>query len=91
MAGETYPRFEREAMLGDQAARRGERELPRRPVTLAPMEPGDIVEAPVTRHADHDPELPCRPALGNGLCYPAPADARLVPWREALSSDGGDR
>ena len=20
------------------------------------------------RHADHDPSLPCRPALGNGLC-----------------------
>jgi hypothetical protein len=41
----------------------------------------------ITRHADHDPTLPCRPALGNGLCYPAPAGARLVPWREALSGD----
>lgn len=46
--------------------------------------------AALTRHADHDPELPCRPALGNGLCYPVPASEHLVPWREALSSDGGD-
>lgn len=42
---------------------------------------------PLTRHADHDPALPCRPALGNGLCYPVPATERLVPWREALSGD----
>ena len=40
------------------------------------------------RCADHDPDLPCRPALGNGLCYPAPAGAVLVPWREALQGGG---
>ena len=44
MSGETYPRFEREALEGDLAARRGERELPRRAVTLGPMDPGDVVE-----------------------------------------------
>jgi hypothetical protein len=47
--------------------------------------------APLTRHADHDPELSCRPALGAGLCYPVPASEQLIPWREALSSDGGER
>ena len=40
----------------------------------------------LTRHADHDPELPCRPANGNGLCYPVPASEQLVPWREALGA-----
>lgn len=49
------------------------------------------VEPELTRHADHDPELPCHPALGNGLCYPVPASEHLVPWREALSTDGGER
>lgn len=53
--------------------------------------PPDAEVVPAVRHADHDPELPCRPALGAGLCYPAPASAHLVPWREALSTDGGDR
>jgi hypothetical protein len=36
-------------------------------------------ESPVlTRHADHDPALPCRPALGAGLCYPVPAGEWLA-------------
>jgi hypothetical protein len=34
------------ALLSDLAARRGERRLPPRPVTLAPMDPDDIVEMP---------------------------------------------
>ena len=32
------------AMESDLAARRGERELPRRQVILGPMDPGDVVE-----------------------------------------------
>ena len=28
--------------------------------------------ATITRHADHDPALTCRPALGHGLCEPLP-------------------
>jgi hypothetical protein len=32
------------ALQGDLAARRGERELPRREVQLAPMDPGDVAE-----------------------------------------------
>jgi hypothetical protein len=47
--------------------------------------------AELTRHADHDPSLPCRPALGNGLCYPVPANEHLVPWREALGSEDEPR
>ena len=47
-----------------------------------------VAAALMVRHADHDPGLPCRPALGHGLCYPAPAGAALVPWREAVSTEG---
>lgn len=52
----------------------------------------DDVEALPARHADHDPELACRPALGHGLCYPVPASEQLVPWREALGvpQQGGE-
>jgi hypothetical protein len=28
----------------------------------------------ITRHADHDPALICRPAFGNGLCEPLSAE-----------------
>lgn len=57
---------------------------------MALMMPGDEFElvervlAALSRHADHDPEIPCRAALGNGLCYPVPASEQLIPWREAL-------
>lgn len=34
------------AVLSDLAARRGERELPRRTVVLAPMDPGDVAGEP---------------------------------------------
>ena len=49
------------------------------------------VDGGVTRHTDHDPSLACRPALGAGLCYPVPASEQLVPWREVLGTDGGER
>ena len=39
-------------------------------------------EPVIVRHADHDPEIACRPA-GHGLCEPAPEGVRLIPWREA--------
>jgi hypothetical protein len=45
---ETYPRFEREALESDLAARRGERQLPRQPRQLEPMDPGDVAEPVVT-------------------------------------------
>jgi hypothetical protein len=32
------------ALLGDLAARRGERQLPGHLIKLAPMDPGDVVE-----------------------------------------------
>lgn len=38
--------------------------------------------AVIVRHADHGPEVICRPA-GHGLCEPAPDGARLGDWREA--------
>ena len=36
------------------------------------------------RHADHDPTLICRPALGYGLCEVLPDGVDVKPWREVL-------
>lgn len=63
----------------------------RRVGAIVTREAAEMLAAGADRHADHDPELPCRPALGSGLCYPVPASEQLIPWREALSTDGGDR
>ena len=42
----------------------------------------------VQRHADHGPDVACRPA-GSGLCEPAPAG--LVAWRQALAAQAKER
>lgn len=44
----------------------------------------------VQRHADHGPEVTCRPA-GNGLCVPASPGDKLRPWREALAAQAKAR
>ena len=38
----------------------------------------------LTRHADHDPALICRPALGYGLCEVLPDGVGVKSWREVL-------
>lgn len=41
----------------------------------------DEAEPKLTRHADHDPSLICRPALGYGLCEV------LEPWLTVVNPD----
>ena len=39
------------------------------------------------RHADHGPEIICRPAFGHGLCEPITEQqaAQLKEWRDAIA------
>lgn len=41
----------------------------------------------LTRHADHDPSLICRPALGYGLCEVLPLVEVLEPGSEEERRD----
>jgi hypothetical protein len=44
-------------------------------------------EPVLRRHADHDPSLICRPALGYGLCEVLPDGVDVRPWREVLGDE----
>ena len=57
------------------------------------VESREVVVQPepvLRRHADHDPSLVCRPALGYRLCEVLPDGVDVRPWREVLGEDGGE-